>query len=56
MRNYLARLDGTTGQADAYDANANNIVRSIALLPDGKFWPGASLPTSMASRAISSPA
>ncbi len=25
--NYLARLDGTTGLADSYDAAADNVVR-----------------------------
>ncbi len=35
-RNYLARLDGITGLADSFDPNANDIVASIAVQPDGK--------------------
>ncbi len=35
-RNRIARLDPTTGLADSFDPNANNIVRSIAVQADGK--------------------
>ena len=35
-RNHIARLDGVTGAADSYDANANNSVEGIALPADGK--------------------
>ena len=40
MRNRIARLDGITGAADSYDANADNIVDSIAFLSDGKVVAG----------------
>lgn len=36
MRNNIARLDGTTGQADSFDPNANQQIRSIAVQADGK--------------------
>ncbi len=39
-RNYIARLDGLTGAADAFDANANDVVRSLALSTDGKILAG----------------
>jgi uncharacterized delta-60 repeat protein len=35
-RHNLARLDGTTGQADSFDPNANEQIRSIAVQTDGK--------------------
>jgi uncharacterized delta-60 repeat protein len=35
-RNYIARLDATTGLADSFDPNANGIVLSIAVQADGK--------------------
>ncbi len=35
-RNYIARLDATTGQADSFDPSANNIVRSIGVQTNGK--------------------
>ncbi len=35
-RNRIARLDPTTGLADSFDPNANDIVRSITVQPDGK--------------------
>ena len=39
-RNYIARLDATTGAADSFNPNANNIVRSIAVQSDGKILVG----------------
>src|SRR6266581_1419834 len=39
-RNYIARLDATTGLADSFDPNANNVVRSIAVQADGKILAG----------------
>ncbi len=35
-RNFIARLDATTGAADLFDSNANNHVRAIAVQADGK--------------------
>ena len=35
-RNFIARLDPTTGLADSFDPNANDIVWSIAVQTDGK--------------------
>jgi hypothetical protein len=35
-RNYIARLDPTTGLADSFDPNANSRVHSIAVQADGK--------------------
>jgi uncharacterized delta-60 repeat protein len=39
-RNYIARLDPATGQADSFDPNASAIVWSIALQADGKVLAG----------------
>src|SRR5439155_65146 len=39
-RNYIARLDPTTGLADSFDPNANNHVLSIAVQADGKILAG----------------
>ena len=39
-RNYIARLDATTGLADSFDPNANDEVQSIALQTDGKILAG----------------
>jgi len=39
-RNYIARLDPTTGLADSFDPNANLDVRSIAVQADGKILVG----------------
>ena len=39
-RNYVARLDATTGLADSFNPNANNVVFSIALQADGKDFSG----------------
>jgi uncharacterized delta-60 repeat protein len=36
MRSKIARLDPTTGVADSFNPNANDIVRSIAVQADGK--------------------
>ena len=41
-RNHIARLDATTGLADSFDPNANNIVYSIAVQADGKILVGGS--------------
>ena len=35
-RNYIARLDGTTGLADSFDPNASAYVNSIVIQADGK--------------------
>jgi uncharacterized delta-60 repeat protein len=35
-RNYIVRLDPTTGLSDSFNPNANNVVSSIALQADGK--------------------
>ena len=39
-RNFIARLDATTGAADSFDPNANDFVRSIAVQADGKILVG----------------
>ena len=39
-RNRIARLDPTTGLADSFDPNANNIVRSIVVQADGRILVG----------------
>jgi uncharacterized delta-60 repeat protein len=39
-RNRIARLDATTGLADSFNPNANDIVRSIAVQADGKILVG----------------
>jgi uncharacterized delta-60 repeat protein len=39
-RNYIARLDAATGEADSFDPNANGTVRSIAVQADGKILVG----------------
>src|SRR5205823_5937693 len=39
-RNYIARLDATTGAADSFNPNANNLVLSIAVQADGKILVG----------------
>jgi uncharacterized delta-60 repeat protein len=39
-RNYIARVDATTGIADAFDPNATSTVLSIAVQPDGKVLAG----------------
>src|SRR5205807_5773930 len=39
-RNYIARLDATTGLADSFDPNANDQVSSIAVQADGKILAG----------------
>ena len=39
-RNFIARLDATTGLADSFDPNANNSVYSIAVQADGKILAG----------------
>ena len=39
-RNYIARLDATTGLADSFDPNANDTVLAIAVQADGKILVG----------------
>jgi uncharacterized delta-60 repeat protein len=39
-RNYLARLDATTGLADSFNPNPNNLILSIAVQADGKILAG----------------
>ena len=39
-RNYIARLDATTGLADSFNPNANSNVFSILPQPDGKILVG----------------
>ncbi len=39
-RNRIARLEATTGTADSFDPNANNIVQSLAVQADGKILVG----------------
>jgi len=39
-RNHIARLDPTTGLADSFDPNANNIIHSIVMQADGKILVG----------------
>jgi hypothetical protein len=39
-RNYIARLDATTGLADSFDPNASDFVYSIAVQADGKILAG----------------
>ena len=41
-RNSIARLDPTTGMADSFNPNANNVVYSIVVQPDGKILVGGS--------------
>src|SRR5205085_868253 len=39
-RNYVARLDGTSGLADSFNPNASSLDTSIALQTDGKILVG----------------
>jgi uncharacterized delta-60 repeat protein len=39
-RNFIARLDPTTGLADSFNPNANSTVRAIAVQADGKILAG----------------
>jgi hypothetical protein len=39
-RNYIARLDATTGLADSFDPTANSYVVSMAVQADGKILAG----------------
>ncbi len=39
-RNFIARLDATTGAADSFDPNANSIVNAIAVQADGRILAG----------------
>jgi hypothetical protein len=41
-RNFIARLDATTGLADSFDPNANGSVYSIGVQADGKILAGGS--------------
>ena len=38
IRNYIARLDPTTGSPDSFDPSANDLVDSIAVQADEKIW------------------
>jgi len=40
MRNFMARLDATTGLADSFDPNGNGQVQSIVVQPDGRILAG----------------
>jgi uncharacterized delta-60 repeat protein len=44
-RNFIARLDATTGLADSFDPNANLFVSSIAVQADGKILAGGGFTT-----------
>jgi uncharacterized delta-60 repeat protein len=44
-RNHIARLDPTTGLADAFDPNANAVLSSVALQADGKILAGGNFST-----------
>jgi uncharacterized delta-60 repeat protein len=44
-RNYIARLDATTGLADSFNPSANNIVYAIAVQADGKILAGGTFTT-----------
>ena len=44
-RDYIARLDGITGQADSFNPSASDIVRSIVVQPDGKILVGGDFPS-----------
>jgi len=44
-RNWIARLDATTGLADSFDPNANSLILSIALQADGKVLAGGQFTT-----------
>ena len=44
-RNFIARLDATTGLADSFDPDANGDVLSIAVQPDGKIIAGGGFST-----------
>ena len=44
-RNRIARLDPTTGLADSFNPNANDIVHSIAVQADGKILAGGDFTT-----------
>ena len=44
IRNYIARLDATTGLADSFDPNANSFVFSIAVQTNGKILAGGAFP------------
>jgi uncharacterized delta-60 repeat protein len=39
-RNYIARLDATTGAADSFDPNANSYVSALLIQPNGKIVAG----------------
>src|SRR5207248_5921000 len=52
-RNHIARLDATTGLADSFNPNGNDVVRSIAIQADGKILVGGDFngPTSIGGQA-----
>ena len=49
-RNFIARLDATTGLADSFNPNANNDVFSIAVQADGKILAGGNFTSASADR------
>jgi uncharacterized delta-60 repeat protein len=50
-RNYIARLDATTGLADSFNPNADDFVESVALQADGKILAGGYLFTTIGGQA-----
>ncbi len=54
-RNFIARLDATTGLADSFNPNANNDVYSLAVQADGKILAGGDFRISADRRGTSSP-
>ncbi len=44
-RNHIARIDATTGLADAFDPNANDNVYTLAVQPDGRILAGGNFIT-----------
>jgi uncharacterized delta-60 repeat protein len=51
-RNFIARLDATTGLADSFDPNANNTVNAIAVQADGKILTGGAFNQSFGTPTI----
>ena len=44
-RNFVARLDPLNGAADSFDPNANSLIFSVAVQPDGRILVGGSFTT-----------
>ena len=51
-RNFIARLDATTGAADSFNPNANNQVRAIAVQTDGKILAGGDFNATISTPTI----